>query len=192
MITAFSRRLPAADGVHVGGDWYDAFPAGRGLAGLAIGDVGGHSIGSASVMGQIRSILRTCAIDDPSPPAVLRRTNEAVGQLVPDALASVFYAGLDLRTGELGYACASHPPPLVVCAGRTEFLDDAPDVMLGASTAIPYPAGRRRLAPGARLLLYTDGLVEDRHSDITPAPRPTMSASSPSAGCCPAVRRRGR
>ena len=159
--------LPAADGVHVGGDWYDAFPVGRGRVGLAVGDVGGHSIGSASIMGQLRSMLRTCAFESPHPPDVLRRTNTVISQLLPEALATVFYAVLDLPAGDLRYASAGHPPALAISAGgHAEYLDDTAGVMLGAAAGTAYTAGHRRLAPGAGLLLYTDGLIEDRQRDI--------------------------
>ncbi len=160
--------LPATGGVQVGGDWYDAFPVRHGRVGLAIGDVAGHSIGSASIMGQIRSILRTCAIEHLSPQHVLRRTNAAMSQLLPDAVATAIYAVLDVSTGDLTYASAGHPPALLTTAdGHTEYLDDTPGVMLGASPESTYPVGHRQIPPRARLLLYTDGLIEARQRDIS-------------------------
>jgi len=159
--------LPASDGVHVGGDWYDIFPLGTGRAGLVIGDVAGHSIASASIMGQVRSMLRAYAIDHPHPAEVLQRTNTALGRLLPEAMASAVYAVLDLTTGDLRYANAGHPPPLLAAGtGQAEYLDDAPGVMLGARAEISLAAGQRRLAPGTGLLFYTDGLIEDRYRDI--------------------------
>jgi PAS domain S-box-containing protein len=158
--------LPASDGVHVGGDWYDAFPLDGGRVGLVVGDVAGHSIDSASVMGQVRSLLRGYAIDDPAPQDVLRRTNVAISRLLPEAVATAFYAVLDPATGELDYACAGHPPPL---AGgehaRAEYLDVA-GVMLGACPDTVFAAGHRLLPAGGTLLLYTDGLIEHRYRDI--------------------------
>jgi serine/threonine-protein kinase RsbW len=162
------RYLPATAGADVGGDWYDAFPVPGGLVGLVIGDVAGHSIASASVMGQVRSLLRGYAIDDPAPARVLGRTNTALTTLLPEVIASVVYAVLDPASGELRYANAGHPPPLVVAAsGRTEYLDDTSGTMLGACDDNPVTTGHRRLRPGTRLVLYTDGLIEDRHRDIT-------------------------
>jgi serine phosphatase RsbU (regulator of sigma subunit) len=172
------RYLPATDGVHVGGDWYDVFPLSGDRVALAIGDVVGHSIGSASIMGQIRSLLRGYALEHPAPADVLRRTNTAVCRLLPDAVATVFYGVLDLSTGDFTYVNAGHPPALLDTGdGHAEYLDGDPGAMLGASADAEYPAGHRRLAPGARLLLYTDGLVEDRRRDIT-------EASTPSPGPC--------
>ncbi len=146
------RYLPASDGVHVGGDWYDIFPLGAGRAGLVIGDVAGHSIASASIMGQVRSMLRAYAIDHPHPGEVLQRTNTALARLLPEAMASAVYAVLDLTTGDLRYANAGHPPPLLTAGtGQAEYLDDAPGVMLGASAEISLAAGSggSRPAPGS-------------------------------------------
>jgi len=162
------RYLPATEGAAVGGDWYDAFPLAGGRVGLVIGDVAGHNIASASTMGQVRSLLRAYAIDGPDPGRVLQRTNVAVAQLLPDALASVVYAVLDPATGDLAYANAGHPPPVVITsAGQVEYLDDTAGVMLGACSTASFTTGHRRLPPGASLLCYTDGLIEDRRRDIT-------------------------
>jgi PAS domain S-box-containing protein len=168
--------LSASDGAHVGGDWYDVFLLGDDRVGLVIGDVAGHSITSASIMGQVRSMLRAYAIDHPHPCDTLQRTNAALGRLLPEAMASAVYAVLDLATGDLTYANAGHPPPLITTgtgqdgclddAPDVMYLDDAPGVMLGACADISVSAGQRRLAPGIGLLLYTDGLIEDRCRDI--------------------------
>jgi len=161
------RYLPATGGVYVGGDWYDVFPLGHDQVALAIGDVVGHSISSASVMGQIRSLLRAYTLDRPAPADVLRRTNAAVCQLLPDATATVFYGVLDMSTGDLAYANAGHPPALLDDGeGQGDYLDGPPGAMLGVSADSGYSASHRQLAPGCMLLLYTDGLVEDRRRDI--------------------------
>jgi PAS domain S-box-containing protein len=163
------RYLPATEGVNVGGDWYDAFPLPGGGVALVTGDVAGHSIGSASVMGQVRSMLRAYAIDNPNPGSVLRRTNAALARLLPDTLASAVYAVLDLGTGHLSYANAGHPPPIVVTGtgtGRADYLDDTTGTMLGASADTTFTTGLRSLSPGTGLLCYTDGLIEDRDRDL--------------------------
>ena len=135
--------LPATDDAEVGGDWYDAFPLDGGRVGLVIGDVTGHNIGSASIMGQVRSMLRAYAIDHPDPCEVLARTNTALNRLLPEALATAVYAVLDPATGELSYANAGHLPPLVATgAGQTGYLDDTDGIMLGAS---PRPRLHARL-----------------------------------------------
>lgn len=160
--------LPASDGVHVGGDWYDAFPLPGARVGLVIGDVTGHNITSAAVMGQVRSLLRAYALGADDPGEALQRTSDALAWLLPDALATAVYAVLDPVTGELAYASAGHPPPLVTStAGKTGYLDDAAGTMLGAAPGTPQQTARVRLAPGSGLLLYTDGLIEDRCRDIS-------------------------
>ena len=143
------RYLPATGGVHVGGDWYDVFPLGRDRVALAIGDVAGHSIGSASIMGQIRSLLRAYTLEHPAPADVMRCTNAAVCQLLPDALATVLYAVLDLSTGDLAYANAGHPPALVDSGdGHVEYLNGAwarcwASAILPTPPATGAPAGLR-------------------------------------------------
>jgi PAS domain S-box-containing protein len=162
------RYLPGTAGVDVGGDWYDAFPLDGGRVGLVIGDVVGHSIGSASVMGQMRQLLRAYAVETMQPADVLQRTARAQARLLPDALATVVYALLELATGELSYANAGHPPPVWASAsGQTGYLDDASGVMLGVPGGTEFTVGRRTLDPGTSLLFYTDGLIEDRRRDIT-------------------------
>lgn len=161
-----ARYLPAT-GAAVGGDWYDAFPIDVDRVGLVIGDVIGHTITSASIMGQVRTMLRAYALDNPSPGDLLRRTNLALARLLPDAMATVACAVLDLATGDLTYASAGHPPPLVTTGTSTEYLDGVTGVMLGTGINAAFPAGTRRLPPGAGLLLYTDGLIEDRRRDIS-------------------------
>ena len=161
------RYLPATEGADVGGDWYDAFGVRGGRVALVTGDVAGHNLGSASKMGQVRSMLRAYAIDNPAPDGVLRQTNTALAWLLPDTLASAVFAILDLAAGELVYANAGHPPPILVTSdGQAEYLDDADGIMLGARADAEFTTGVRRLSPGTALLCYTDGLVESRHRDI--------------------------
>jgi serine phosphatase RsbU (regulator of sigma subunit) len=154
--------------VDVGGDWYDAFLLDGGRVGLVIGDVVGHNISSASVMGQLRHLLRAYAVDSMEPAGVLQRTARALARLLPDALATVIYALLDPATGELSYANAGHPPPVWASAsGQTGYLDEASGVMLGVPGKAEFTVGHRTLEPGSSLLFYTDGLIEDRRRDIT-------------------------
>lgn len=160
------RYLPASDGAAVGGDWYDAFPIDAHRVGLVVGDVVGHCITSACVMGQVRTLLRTCTLDVPSPGEVLRRANQALARLLPEAMATVACVVLDPATGDLTYASAGHPPPLVTAAAATKYLDSATGIMLGTGIDAAFTAGKSRLPAGSGLLLYTDGLIEDRHRDI--------------------------
>lgn len=175
------RYLPASDGAAVGGDWYDAFPLDAHRVGLVVGDVVGHSITSACVMGQVRTLLRACALDVPSPGEVLRRANQALARLLPEAMATVACVVLDPATGDLTYASAGHPPPLVTTAAATRYLDSATGIMLGTGIDAPFTAGKSRLPAGSGLLLYTDGLIEDRHRDIGEGMRALADALRQSA-----------
>ncbi len=162
------RYIPGADGVEVGGDWYDAFPLGDNLVGLAVGDVVGHSITSASIMAQVRNLLRAYAVETMRPADVLHRTNTAMARLLPEAMATVVYAVLDLATGELSYANAGHPAPVYTDpSGQVEYLEMSSGAMLGTPGEGVFSTGQRQLAPGSGLLLYTDGLIEVRRRDIT-------------------------
>lgn len=160
------RYLPATEGVGVGGDWYDAFPVGASHFGLVIGDVVGHDLASASAMNQIRNTLRAFAVEEPDPALVLQRTNAALARLLPDALATVFYAVIDRVTRELSYANAGHPPALVDTADGPVFLVEPAGLMLGVDPGATFRTGRVRLGGRCSLLLYSDGLVEDRARPI--------------------------
>jgi serine phosphatase RsbU (regulator of sigma subunit) len=160
------RYLPATEGVGVGGDWYDAFPLGGSLFGLVIGDVVGHDLASASAMNQIRNTLRAFATEEPDPATVLQRTNAALVRLHPDTLATVFYAVLDRTTGGLSYANAGHPPALVATADGPVYLAEPAGLMLGVDAGAAFTTGRVRMDNECALLLYSDGLVEDRARPI--------------------------
>ncbi len=161
------RYLATTAGVEVGGDWYDVFPLTGTCLGLAIGDVVGHSIAAGATMGQLRTIMRTYAMDATDPAVVLERTNAALTRMLPGSMATALYAVLDTGTGDLTYANAGHPPPLLSGPdGRPRYLTDAPGRMLGATEDTRYDRGHVRLTLDSVLLLYTDGLIEDRHRDI--------------------------
>jgi serine phosphatase RsbU (regulator of sigma subunit) len=128
----------------------------------------GHNIGSASIMGQMRHLLRAYAVDRMHPADVLLRTARAQARLLPDTLATVVYALLDPATGELSYANAGHPPPVwATASGQAGYLDDASGVMLGVPVEPAFTVGHRTLDPGTSLMFYTDGLIEDRRRDIS-------------------------
>lgn len=156
------RYLPATEAVDVGGDWYDAFLVDEGRLGVVLGDVVGHNLASASVMSQLRNALRAYAIDDADPATVMTRTNTALMQLMPDAMATVFYGVIDIAAGRLTYATAGHPPPLVLSADGCEYLQATAGLMLGVAAGTSYDVSSHELPPRGALLLYSDGLVEDR------------------------------
>ncbi|GGY41407.1 SpoIIE family protein phosphatase [Streptomyces djakartensis] len=160
------RYLPGTQGMAIGGDWYDVITTGRGVA-LIIGDVEGHSVGAAAVMGQLRSAVHAFAASERPPQEVITHTNRLLAELEADVFATCCYIELDPRTGRALAVRAGHPPPLLRHPdGHAETLDLAGGVMLGVEPDAVYPVTALTLTPGSVLALYTDGLVEQPGSDI--------------------------
>ncbi len=156
------RYLPATVGAEVGGDWYDAFEVSPGRVFVVLGDVTGHNLASAAAMAQIRNAIRTAAVLDPDPATVLSRTNEVMVRLMPDVLATAVVAVLDVARGELVYANAGHPPPVLSTPDGPTYLDQPSGLILGVQRDVGYARGRVSIDPPGVLLLFSDGLVEDR------------------------------
>jgi anti-anti-sigma factor len=157
-----AQYLPGAAGTSAGGDWYDVVELGEGRVGIAVGDVVGQGPSAAAVMGQLRSALSATLLQGCSPAQALELLDRFAVRL-PGALASTAAClVLDWRAGTVEYARAGHPPAMLLSDGRATFLDDGAGAVLGAPGRQPYTEGRAAVAPGATLLLYTDGLVERR------------------------------
>lgn len=154
---------PALSRQVVGGDWYDAFVVGDSVA-LVIGDVAGHGPDAAARMVQVRQLVRAMAHEYEQPDRVLRRVNETLMTLDPDGgFVTCCYALVDLAAGTLSLALAGHPPPLLVGRdGGTAFVVAQPGPPLATISAATYPLVRVPLPGAARLVFYTDGLVELR------------------------------
>ncbi|MFD9356211.1 SpoIIE family protein phosphatase [Streptomyces sp. NPDC060031] len=159
------RYLPASDH-DVGGDWFDAIQLSGGRTGLVIGDVMGHGIHAAAVMGQLRTAVRTLARHDVPPARMLRSLDAVVADLGEDEMATCVYAVHDPATGSCVIARAGHPPPAVVGAdGSITFLDGPPGTPLGTG-GHDFRTEEVQLPPGSLLVLYTDGLIEARDRDL--------------------------
>ena len=166
-----ARYLPAAREAEVGGDWYDAFSTVDGTMSLVVGDVAGHDSSAAAEMAQLRNLLRGVAQTlRASPAAVLSALDGALARLGARALATaVLCQAWDLESGRgrgrmrLRWSNAGHPPPLLLRTdGRSEFLGNRPELMLGVRPDALRSDAEVELEPGDTLLLYTDGLVEKR------------------------------
>ncbi|GAA2408342.1 hypothetical protein GCM10010420_40790 [Streptomyces glaucosporus] len=156
------RYLPAARGTEAGGDWVDLIPLPDGRAALVVGDVMGKGVRAAAVMGQIRTACRAYALLGLSPAEVLEKLSVLVDDIAPGRLTTCVYATLDADRGRLRAAVAGHlPPALRDPYGRVRFLDEGIGPPLGVGRR-GYPEQEAPFPPGARLLLYTDGLVERR------------------------------
>ncbi|MCW2605480.1 MAG: hypothetical protein JWO60_173 [Frankiales bacterium] len=179
----------------VAGDLYDAFALDEGNVALALGDVMGHGLMSASLMGQIRSALRALALLQQDPVAVVTALDRLVATLGDDAMATLAYGVLHLPTGRLRLVLAGHPAPLLLTAGTdgtpgsVQQLSGDPGLPLGALPGTGHAATEHVVPAGATLLLFSDGLVERRALSIDvgigrltealldgPAPLPALSA----------------
>jgi PAS domain S-box-containing protein len=159
---------PAVDALEVGGDWYDAFLLDADRVAVVVGDVVGRGLNAAAVMGQLRSAIRALAMVDSGPALLLERLDRFVEGVPAADTATMAYAEVDLRDGTTRYACAGHPPPVLVDpAGRPVLLWDGRSAPLGAHFGVAArPEASVTLTDGARLVLYTDGLVERRDEPL--------------------------
>jgi putative methionine-R-sulfoxide reductase with GAF domain len=161
-----ARYLPGHDRL-VGGDWYDVFELPSGHVGAAIGDVVGHGLRSATVMGRIRNALRAYALDSDDPAAVLTRLDDMVCHFEPDEMATVLYAVFDPDRRRMTLSVAGHPLPLMTSPTADAQLVDAPaDPPIGSAAAAPRRATEVPVSEGATIYFFTDGVVERRGEHI--------------------------
>jgi len=162
-----ARYLPGHD-FGVGGDWYDVFPLPSGWVGVVIGDVSGHGLASAVVMGRVRSALRAYALICDDPAEALTLLDRKVHHFEAGALTTALYAMISPDRTAVRVSSAGHLPPIrAVPEGRAELLELPIDPPLGVgrphaerrTTEVAFPSG-------GVLVCYTDGLVERRHEII--------------------------
>ncbi|MEV3972985.1 SpoIIE family protein phosphatase [Streptomyces sp. NPDC050698] len=163
-----ARYLPAGHGTEVGGDFYDVLRLDDTTAAAVIGDVEGHSVAAAALMGQVRTAVHAHATAGAAPGEVLARTNRLLADLDSELLVSCLYVHLDLAGRQASFASAGHVPPLLRQARHPAgVLDVEPGPLLGIDTRADYPVTTVPLLPGTTLALYTDGLVELPGTDAT-------------------------
>ncbi|MEV8033633.1 SpoIIE family protein phosphatase [Streptomyces sp. NPDC086182] len=162
-----TRYLPGTLLGRVGGDWFDSVKLPGSRTALVVGDVMGHGLNSAAMMGQLRTAVQTMAALDLPPAQLLRNLDDLAQRLGDNYLATCLYAVYDPIAGELHIANAGHIPPVLVRAGdgRSELLDLPTGAPIGVG-GVPFEAVRVRVDPGDRLVMCTDGLVEVRGEDI--------------------------
>jgi PAS domain S-box-containing protein len=159
------RYLPAGTDTTVGGDWYDVIPLDEERVLLAVGDVAGHGLPAAALMAQLRNALRGVAFAGQPPGAMLATLNALLLGTAPQEMATALCAIYHRRAGILEWASAGHLPPLVHDGRMAALLGDPPGPPLGMPGAT-FANRRSSLPPGALLVLYTDGLVEERRHSI--------------------------
>ena len=165
-----ARYLPAEASVEVGGDWYDAFYGPDDQLWLSVGDVGGHGVEAASVMGQLRNAVRAGAFADLGPARALDVVDRLLDRLhdvdVDTVLATAVVATIDPHSGTMAWSSAGHLPPVLMRAGgAAELMEEHHGPLLG----VAHPGrvtGELHLDPGDVVVLYTDGLVENRGESL--------------------------
>ncbi|WP_210572087.1 SpoIIE family protein phosphatase [Streptomyces sp. GESEQ-4] len=162
-----TRYLPGTLLGRVGGDWFDSVKLPGARTALVVGDVMGHGLNSAAMMGQLRTAVQTMAALDLPPAQLLRNLDDLAQRLGDTYLATCLYAVYDPIASELHIANAGHIPPVIVRAegGHSELLDLPTGAPIGVG-GVPFEAVRVRVEPGDRLVMCTDGLVEVRGEDI--------------------------
>lgn len=169
-----ARYVPTGGGLQVGGDWYDMIPLPGGGIALVIGDVQGHDVRAAGLMGQLRVALRAYASEGHRPDAVLSRASRflhGIGDTdEPGAdprFATCLYVQADPATGVLEIARAGHPDPAIRMADGTVLVrPTAGGLPLGVDPDADYPTTRLVLEPAETLLICTDGLIETGGHDL--------------------------
>ncbi|MFH9672574.1 SpoIIE family protein phosphatase [Streptomyces sp. NPDC017405] len=171
-----ARYIPTGGGLQVGGDWYDMIPLPSGRIALVIGDVQGHDVRAAGLMGQLRIALRAYAAEGHRPDAVLSRASRFLHGITHargyDALtdlrfATCLYVEADPATGMLEIARAGHPDPVIRMADGTVMLRPTTGGLpLGIDPDADYPRTRFTLEPDETLMLCTDGLIETGGHDL--------------------------
>ncbi len=172
-------RLPGVPGVDmaaryvpghhlgVGGDWYDVFVLPSGHLGVVVGDVSGHGLRAAVVMGRLRSALRAYALDWDNPADVLTRLDRKIRHFETGNLATVLYAMISPARDQMRVSLAGHLPPIVAAPGEDARLLRLPvDVPVGVGHTKTRESATVALPERGVLLLYTDGLVERRGEPI--------------------------
>ncbi|MFF5156687.1 SpoIIE family protein phosphatase [Streptomyces sp. NPDC000348] len=158
------RYLPAGEHTEIGGDFYEAIDTPDGLV-VAVGDVAGHSLDAAVVMGQVRHALRAYAVEGHPPEVILERLDHLLTSVEPGVTVTLCIVLIESGSDAVRVANAGHLPPLLHSPdGTTAYLHEhGPLLGLG----LPHPAAHRvTVTPGSLLLLVTDGLVERRHVNL--------------------------
>ncbi|MEV0274917.1 SpoIIE family protein phosphatase [Streptomyces sp. NPDC050610] len=168
-----ARYVPTGGGLEVGGDWYDMITLPSGKIALVIGDVQGHDVRAAGLMGQLRIALRAYASEGHHPDAVLSRASRFLAgindldQTADPRFATCLYIEVDPGTGLLDIARAGHPDPAIRLVDGTMLVRaTAGGLPLGIDPDTDYPTTRIVLEPGETMMVCTDGLIETGGHDL--------------------------
>jgi PAS domain S-box-containing protein len=160
------RYVPANEAVRVGGDWFDAIPLPGGRLALVVGDVMGHGLTSAAIMGQLRTAVRTLAAQDLPPGQLLRQLDDLARRLGDEYLATCIYAVYDPVARRCAVANAGHLPPVLVSPfGDSELLEVPSGAPIGVG-GVAFETVEFEVEDDSQFVLCTDGLVERRGQPI--------------------------
>jgi hypothetical protein len=182
-ISMAARYRPASNGVHVGGDWYDAFRLQDGRLVVTVGDVAGHGLAAASVMGQLRNALRAYTVTEPAPATAVRLISKLLNVIEPEAMATVCHLIADVADVSGGvtlhWASAGHLLPLIVGDdGNAQFLTGAVGPPVGMGLPVSFEQNTSTVAVGQMVVLFSDGLIERRGEPLDVGLRRLAQAAS--------------
>ena len=157
----FAAYRPASDEAEVGGDWFDAFALPNGRVAVSIGDVAGHGLEAAVIMGEVRQAIRTAAVAAESAAAVLDYVNRIFLLRQSLGIVTAIFGIYDPGTSELRYACAGHPPPLLALTTGPVRALPAGSLPLGCRDELESREWTFTVPAGGHVVFYTDGLLEN-------------------------------
>lgn len=157
---------PASEEADVGGDWYDAFPLPDGRIAISVGDVAGHGIDAAVIMGEVRQAIRMAAIGSESPSAVLDYVNSVVRLRESIGMVTAIFGTYDPVTSLLTYAAAGHPPPILAVLDAPPRRLPTGGLPLGCAPRVEAVTWQFTIPQDARVVFYTDGLIENERDLI--------------------------
>jgi anti-sigma regulatory factor (Ser/Thr protein kinase) len=156
---------PASVEAEIGGDWYDVFEIGNGTVGISVGDVTGHGLEAAVAMSEIRRAIRAAAAANLSPRALLDAV-ESMASSQETGVASAIVGIYDPQTSVLRYACAGHPPPILVTPKGDVYPLLGGGLLLGLGMPAASAERTITLPPGTACYFYTDGLIEHKRDPV--------------------------
>lgn len=151
---------PASDEAEIGGDWYDAFPLPDGRVAISMGDVAGHGLEAAVVMGEIRQAMRTAAVGERSPSAVLEHINAVIQLRNSIGMVTAIFGFFEPQARELSYAVAGHPPPVLTIPGGFSGFLPGGGMPLGVDERTNATDWKIAIPPRSCVVFYTDGMTE--------------------------------
>lgn len=182
-----ARYVPAAHTRGVGGDWYDVFQLPSGEVWISVGDVAGHGLRSAVVMGRLRTMIRVHAFEGKRPHEVLQLTDREFQFFDPQETATAIIVAAPLGSEEIHVSSAGHPPLLLASPDeRARFAEMEPEPFLGVASHLERSSVRMGFPPETLMVLYTDGLIERREESLAARMdrlRDTVTAVEPEVVC---------